>query len=149
MPIGAQDVRTRGTAPDQLAQDAARWDCGPAERGDPRATGDDIHSRTMLRLRQLVTTMTRAATTRHREPFEPERAATSRREPAEHGITEFSESLRPTHEENWCELGQLLQALGHQRWTMLLMLMLACAELFVPGWAAAAAAEEGLGYHRK
>ena len=74
-----------------------------------------------------------AATTRHREPFEPERAATSRREPAEHGITEFSESLCPTHEENWCELGQLLQALGHQRWTMLLMLMLACAELFVPG----------------
>ena len=31
-----------------------------------------------------------------------------------------------------CELVQLLQALGPQRWTMLLMLMLACAELFVP-----------------
>ena len=30
-----------------------------------------------------------------------------------------------------CELVQLLQALGPQRWTMLLML--ACAELFVPG----------------
>ena len=30
-----------------------------------------------------------------------------------------------------CKVVQLLQALVHQRWTMLLMLMLACAELFV------------------
>ena len=32
-----------------------------------------------------------------------------------------------------CKVVQLLQALVHQRWTMLLMLMLALADLFMPG----------------
>ena len=74
VPIGAQDVRTRGTTPDQLAQDAARRDCGPAEWGVPRATGDDIHSETTLRLRQLVQTMARS---RHNAAQGAVRAGTS------------------------------------------------------------------------
>ena len=45
-------------------------------------------------------------------------------------MTEFCERhVKSIH----CKLVQLLQALGLQRWTMLLMLMLTCAELFVPG----------------
>ena len=48
-------------------------------------------------------------------------------------MTEFLGRCKRRVKNIHCELVQLLQALGPQRWTMLLMLMLACAELFVPG----------------
>ena len=67
--------------------------------------------------------------TRHEEPFEPDRVDTSRRESAGAGVTEFPGRCERRVKSIHCKLVQLLQALVHQRWTMLLMLMLACAEL--------------------
>ena len=66
-------------------------------------------------------------------PPEPDRVDTSRQESAGDGVTEFLGRCERRVKNIHCELVQLLQALGPQRWTMLLMLMLACAELFVPG----------------
>ena len=48
-------------------------------------------------------------------------------------MTEFPGRCERRVKSIHCKLVQLLQALGLQRWTMLLMLMLTCAELFVPG----------------
>ena len=48
-------------------------------------------------------------------------------------MTEFPGRCERRVQSIHCKLVQLLQALGLQRWTMLLMLMLTCAELFVPG----------------
>ena len=74
-----------------------------------------------------------AAATRHEETFEPDRVDTSRQESAGDGVTEFPGRCERRVKSIHCKLVQLLQALGLQRWTMLLMLMLTCAELFVPG----------------
>ena len=56
VPIGAQDARMCATTPGQSAQDAAEQDDGPAECGDPRATGDKTFLDYDIRSRSLVTT---------------------------------------------------------------------------------------------
>ena len=63
----------------------------------------------------------------------PGRVAATRQESAGDGVTEFRGRCARRMKKVQCILVQLLQALVPQRWTMLLMLRLACAELFMPG----------------
>ena len=135
VPIGAHHARMRGTTPEQLTKGAARRAGGAAECESQRSTRDDALEEYATTTIINHDTRRTTAATRCEEPVVPGRVAATRQESAGERGDRVPRSLRPTHEKGPMHIGAAAAgpALVPQRWTMLLVLMLACAELFMPG----------------